>query len=132
MEFFNVCSCDDRKSRDAKQSKESRVDAAGNGSPASTQSLQIEDHVFDGLVLARPRPADFARTFDNSPPADDMSPVPRAVATPSRGGSDGKEFSYPSPLPSPSSRRSWRHAMAEVMRSTYPQQLCLFCDMTAA
>jgi hypothetical protein len=117
MDFFNVCSCDDRKSKDAKQSKESRMDAAGNGSPAAT--LHIEDPVFDGLVLARPRPSsgptDFDRTFDNSPPAVDMCPVPRAVPTPSRGGSDGKEFSYPSPLPSPSSRRSWRHAMAEVM-----------------
>jgi hypothetical protein len=112
MDFFNVCSCDDRKSKDAKQSKESRMEAAGNGSPAAT--LHIEDPVFDGLVLARPRPADFL-TFDNSPPAGDMSPVPRAVAAPSRTGSDGKEFSYPSPLPSPSSRRSWRHAMAEVM-----------------
>ena len=113
MEFFSVCSCEDRKSKEAKQPKEAQVETPPALSPAAT--LQDKDPLFDGLVLARaPRPVDIGRSFENSPPEGSSSPVPRAVAV-LHAASDPLS---PSPLPSPSSRRSWRHSMAEVL--AYP------------
>jgi hypothetical protein len=112
MEFFSVCSCDDRKNKEARQSKALQVDVpVDSQTPAA--ALPAADPLFDGLVLSRtPRPAELDRSFEHSHPEDRSSPVPRAEATLSRAAADTKQ---PSPLPSPSSRRSWRHAMAEVI-----------------
>ena len=106
-----MCSCDDRKNKEARQSKALQVDVPVDSPPAA--ALPASDPLFDGLVLSRtPRPAELDRSFEHSHPEDRSSPVPRAEATLSRAAADTKQ---PSPLPSPSSRRSWRHAMAEVM-----------------
>lgn len=111
MEFFSVCSCDDRKNKEGRQSKAPQLDVAVDSPPPA--ALPASDPLFDGLVLSRtPRPAELDRSFEHGHSEDRSSPVPRAEATLSRAAADTKQ---PSPLPSPSSRRSWRHAMAEVI-----------------
>jgi hypothetical protein len=115
MNFFSVCSCDDRKSKEARKHKEAPAEAPDSSSPAVAIG---KDPLFDGPVLARsPLSNELGRSFDSSQLDGRTSPVPRAAAALPRTASDGKEPS-PSPLPSPSSRRSWRHAMAEVIPAT--------------
>jgi len=118
MDFFSVCSCEDRKSKETKQPKEAQIETPPL-SPATT--LQDKDPLFDGLVLARaPRLVEIDRSFETAPPeGSSSSPVPRAVATLSRAAAEPLSLS---PLPSPSSRRSWRHSMAEVIK--YPSIMC--------
>jgi hypothetical protein len=117
MNFFSVCSCDDRKSKEARRPKEEPVEAPGSSAPAAVTD---KDPLFDGLVLARsPQSAELGHSFDPRHLDGSLSPVPRAAAVLPRAASDVKEPS-PSPLPSPSSRRSWRHAMAEVIPDCNP------------
>jgi hypothetical protein len=99
MNFFSVCSCDDRKSKEARRSKEEPVETPGSSAPAAAAD---KDPLFDGLVLARsPQSADLGHPFNPTHLDGRSSPVPRAAAVLPRAASDATEPS-PSPLPSPS------------------------------